>query len=94
MKKPTITEIIRGQSLSGDAGCTNGNYDIPVCVRFSDGTSMRDYTCRCNSGCNGSFRVNWLEIGDSVEKALKLNPWTFVEKNTRKEEEDFLNGLW
>ena len=32
MKKPTITEIIRGQSLSGDAGCTNGELFTYVLV--------------------------------------------------------------
>lgn len=32
-----ITSIVWGQSESGNAGCNNGNYDIPVTVSFDTG---------------------------------------------------------
>lgn len=83
MKKVTITKIIKGKSLFGNAGCTNGNYNIPVCVLFSDGTSMCEYTCPC--GCNETFRLDRLEVGDPAEKALEYNPWTYAEEQTKKE---------
>ncbi len=88
----TITKILKGNSLPGNTGCTNGNYNIPVCVRFSDGTSIMEYACCCGNGCNGTFRLCGLEIGDPVEWVLQNNPWTYVEAWTKKEQEDFLNG--
>ena len=53
-----ITKIERGASISGDAGCTNGNYDIPVKIRFDTGTIAMAHTCRCGNGrmlCPGMF---------------------------------------
>ncbi len=90
---PTIIEIIYGKSLSGNAGCNNGNYDIPVCIRFSDGTCILDYTCRCGCGCNDTFRVRGLDIGDSAEKVLAYNLWTYAEERTTKEIDAFFLNL-
>lgn len=32
-----ITSIEYGASVSGDVGCNNGNYDVPVTIRFDTG---------------------------------------------------------
>lgn len=50
-----ITNIIYEKSISGNAGCTNGNYDVPVKIRFDTGTVAMAHTCRCGNGCNGAF---------------------------------------
>ena len=36
-----ITSIEYGASISGNAGCNNGNYDVPVTIRFDTGTGAR-----------------------------------------------------
>ncbi len=33
-----ITSIEYGASISGNAGCNNGSYDVPVTIRFDTGT--------------------------------------------------------
>lgn len=45
-----ITSIEYGASVSGNAGCTNGNYDIPIKIRFDTGTVAMAHTCRCGNG--------------------------------------------
>lgn len=58
-----ITNIVWGQSESGNAGCNNGNYDIPVTVSFDTGETVTVETCRCGSGCSGSYAANLIEVG-------------------------------
>lgn len=73
-KSSKITAIITGDSLSGNAGCTNGNYDIPVVVKLSTGHVITGYTCRCGCGCNGSFDLRHLYVGDNMEIVKNVNP--------------------
>ena len=58
-----IKNISLGQSASGNAGCTNGNYDVPVTVSFDTGATATVETCRCGNGCSGSYAANRLEVG-------------------------------
>lgn len=60
-----ITHIIYMGSVSGNSGCTNGNYDEKFTIVFSDRTSTEVMSCRCGNGCNGSFPINYLGIGDT-----------------------------
>lgn len=50
-----IKRISLGESASGNAGCNNGNYDIPVVVEFDNGERVEDHTCGCCCGCNDTF---------------------------------------
>lgn len=59
----TIKNIVIGVSESGDAGCTNGNYDIPVSISLDNGEVVQEYTCRCGAGCSGNFAVNRFAVG-------------------------------
>lgn len=70
-----ITSIERGASISGNAGCTNGNYDIPVKIRFDTGTVAMAHTCRCGNGCNGSFPANWCKLGLEFESIRDFWAW-------------------
>ena len=58
-----IKEIEWGTSESGNAGCNNGNYDVPVTVTFDDGQTAQVFTCACGNGCSGSFPANLLSVG-------------------------------
>ena len=59
-----IKEIIVGESLSGNPGCNNGNYDIPVTVVFDNGQTYHDVACGCGHGCNGTFPLSSVSVGD------------------------------
>lgn len=59
-----IKEIIVGESLSGNPGCSNGIYDIPVTVVFDNGQTYHDFACRCGHGCNGTFPLSSVSVGD------------------------------
>lgn len=58
-----IKNIAWGESPSGNAGCNNGNYDVPVKVSFDTGATATVETCRCGNGCSGSYAANLLEVG-------------------------------
>lgn len=75
-----ITSIEYGASISGDAGCNNGNYDIPVKIRFDTGTVAMAHTCACGNGCNGLFPANWCKLGLEFENIRDFWAWTNEEE--------------
>lgn len=58
-----IVKLTNCPSVSGNAGCNNGNYDVPVHILYTDRTVETVYTCRCGQGCSNSFPANYLKIG-------------------------------
>lgn len=58
-----IKNIVWGVSENGNAGCNNGNYDIPVDIVLDNHEKLTVRTCRCGCSCSGSFAVNRFAIG-------------------------------
>lgn len=71
-----ITSIEYGASVSGDAGCNNGNYDVPVTIRFDTGIVARVHTCACGNGCSNSFPANWCKVGMEFRSISDFWEWT------------------
>lgn len=65
--KKRIAKITNCYSMSGNAGCNNGNYDIPVHILYTDRTVETVYTCACGQGCSNSFPANYLRVGMSYK---------------------------
>lgn len=71
-----ITNVERFTSISGNAGCNNGNYDIPVKIRFNTGDVAMAYTCACGAGCNGTFPASRCKIGLEFASISDFWNWT------------------
>lgn len=71
-----ITSIEYGASVSGDAGCNNGNYDVPVTIRFNTGIVARVHTCACGNGCSNSFPANWCKVRMEFRSISDFWKWT------------------
>lgn len=66
-----VTKIWVGESESGNAGCNNGNYDVPVKIFFDNGEVAETQTCGCGNGCSGSFPLSLCKVGlefNSIEE--------------------------
>lgn len=81
-----ITGIECMGSESGEAGCTNGKYDVEYVVSFDDGTQGTVYSCRCGNGCNGSFPINRVKIG------MEFVNWTHFREIERMD--DYSDEEW
>lgn len=83
-----IERIKVGFSASGNAGCNNGNYDIPVKIFFDNGEVGETQTCGCGNGCNGSFPLHSCKVGLAFNSIEEFWYWS-------DGEEDFgpTNGL-
>lgn len=75
-----IARIIWGPSASGNAGCTNGNYDVSVSVYFDTGATATVDTCRCGNGCGGSYAANRLEVGQEFEDLAEFYEFGYQEE--------------
>lgn len=80
--KKRIAKITNGYSISGNAGCNNGNYDIPVHILYTDRTVETVYTCGCGQGCSNSFPANYLRVGMTYKEVCDVaNMWNEDEDN-------------
>ena len=68
-----IAKITNCYSISGNAGCNNGNYDVPVHIIYTDRTVETVYTCGCGQGCSNSFPANFLRVGMSYKDVCNVS---------------------
>ena len=68
-----IKSITWGTSFSGNAGCNNGVYDVPVTIEWDNGRTFTEHTCACGNGCSNTFPCALLKVGMDFDDYYDLS---------------------
>lgn len=68
-----IKSITWGTSVSGNTGCNNGVYDVPVTIEWDNGRTFTEHTCACGNGCSNTFPCALLKVGMDFDDYYDLS---------------------
>ena len=68
-----IKSITWGTSVSSNAGCNNGVYDVPVTIEWDNGRKFVEHSCACGNGCSNTFPCALLKVGMDFDDYYDLS---------------------